>query len=141
MLWIKAFHIITVITWFAAIFYLPRLFVYHAMAKDEVSNVRFKVMERKLYYGIMMPSMLLTLLFGFWLIFDYGYEFFANSLWLQIKLFLVLLLVIYHFYCGQLVKVFKFDNNNRGDKFYRILNELPVLLLVIIIILAVVKPI
>ena len=140
MLWIKAFHIITVITWFAAIFYLPRLFVYHSLANDNVSNERFKIMERRLYYGIMMPSFLLTLLLGLWLLFEYGLQYFETSFWLQSKLFLVTLLIVYHFYCGHIVKLFKFDNNNHSDKFYRILNELPVFLLVCIIILAVVKP-
>lgn len=140
MLWIKAFHIITVITWFAAIFYLPRLFVYHSKATDTISLERFKIMERRLYYGIMMPSMVLTLVFGFWLLFDYGIQYFATSFWLQTKLLLVALLVGYHFYCGHLVKVFKLDNNQHNDKFYRVLNELPVLLLVVIIILVVVKP-
>ncbi|SFV68086.1 Protoporphyrinogen IX oxidase, novel form, HemJ [hydrothermal vent metagenome] len=141
MLWIKSFHIITVVTWFAALFYLPRLFVYHAMCQDKISLERFKVMERKLYYGIMMPSMVLTLVFGFVLLFSYGFHYFANAYWLHLKLLLVALLVGYHFYCGYLVSVFKNDINNKSDRFYRVLNELPVIVLIAIVILVVVKPI
>ena len=140
MLWIKAFHILTVITWFAAMFYLPRLFVYHAMADDEISVERFKVMERKLYKGIMMPSFIVTTLMGWWMLQDYAWEVYSNQFWLQLKLILVGMLIIYHFYCGYLVGVFSEDKNTRSHTFYRWFNEIPVLLLIGIIILVVVKP-
>ena len=97
MLWIKAFHILTVITWFAALFYLPRLFVYHAMSTDEISIERFKVMERKLYRGIMMPSFIITTLMGAWMLYGYAWEVHADQYWLQLKLALVAVLIAYHF--------------------------------------------
>lgn len=139
MLWVKAFHIIAVITWFAAIFYLPRLFVYHADAQDKISNERFKIMERKLYRGIMTPSMIIVILLGGWLI-SYNPSYYAAAVWLHIKLTLVALLVVYHFYCGHLVKIFAADQNIRSHVFYRWFNEIPVFLLVGIVILASVKP-
>ena len=140
MLWIKAIHVISVITWFAALFYLPRLFVYHAMSDDDTSIERFKVMERKLYRGIMMPSFIITTLMGWWMLQDYAWEVYSNQYWLQLKLLLVGLLIIYHFYCGYLVGVFAEDKNIRSHTFYRWFNEIPVLLLIGIIILVVVKP-
>ncbi len=140
MLWVKAFHIISVITWFAALFYLPRLFVYHAMSDDKISIQRFKVMERKLYYGIMMPSFVVASVLGLWLLLDYAWQAYAGQYWLHSKLLLVLLLIVYHFYCGHLVGIFKADKNNHTHIFYRWLNEFPILILVIIIILVVVKP-
>ena len=140
MLWVKAFHIISVITWFAALFYLPRLFVYHAMSDDTTSIERFKVMQSKLYYGIMMPSFVIASVLGLWLLFDYGWQAYSGQYWLHTKLVLVGLLIIYHFYCGHLLQVFKADKNTYSHTFYRWFNELPVLLLVAIIILAVVKP-
>ena len=140
MLWIKAIHVISVITWFAALFYLPRLFVYHAMSDDDTSIERFKVMERKLYRGIMMPSFIITTLMGWWMLQDYAWEVYSSQYWLQLKLLLVGLLIIYHFYCGYLVGVFAEDKNIRSHTFYRWFNEIPVLLLIGIIILVVVKP-
>jgi len=140
MLWIKAFHIVSMVTWFAALFYLPRLFVYHAMSDDEVSNERFKVMERKLYRGIMTPSAVLTVFFGGWLLSFYSLEQIANMHWLHAKLTLVLLLFVYHGYCGHLLKAFKNDANQHSHVFYRWFNELPVLILIAVVILAVVKP-
>tara|TARA_B110000014_G_scaffold259605_1_gene247727 strand:+ start:5441 stop:5866 length:426 start_codon:yes stop_codon:yes gene_type:complete len=140
MLWIKAIHLISVITWFAALFYLPRLFVYHAMAKDEISIERFKIMERKLYRGIMMPSFVITTLMGLWLLQSYAWEVYSTQYWLQLKLLLVVFLIIYHFYCGHLVSVFAKDKNTLSHTFYRWFNEIPVLILISIIILVVVKP-
>ena len=140
MLWIKAIHLISVITWFAALFYLPRLFVYHAMAKDEISIERFKIMERKLYRGIMMPSFVITTLMGLLLLQSYAWEVYSTQYWLQLKLLLVVFLIIYHFYCGHLVSVFAKDKNTRPHIFYRWFNEIPVLILISIIILVVVKP-
>ena len=138
MLWVKAFHIVAVVTWFAAIFYLPRLFVYHAAAEDKVSQERFKIMERKLYRGIMTPSMIAVIVLGSWLL--YINPVFLQGHWLHAKLLLVGFLVVYHFYCGHLRTVFAADQNQRSHVFYRWFNEIPVLLLVAIVILVVVKP-
>jgi putative membrane protein len=138
-LWLKAFHIIAVITWFAAIFYLPRLFVYHADATDTISRERFKIMERKLYRGIMTPSMILVIALGAWMI-ALNPDFYLSQGWLHAKLTLVTLLVIYHFYCGHLLKIFRDDRNERSHVFYRWFNEVPVFLLLGIIILVVVRP-
>ncbi len=140
MLWIKAFHIISIITWFAALFYLPRLFVYHAMSDDKTSIERFKVMERKLYRGIMMPSFVIATILGVWMLQDYAWQAYAGQYWLHTKLALVVVLIAYHFYCGHLVRVFKQDQNTRSHVFYRWFNEFPVLILVAIIILVTVKP-
>lgn len=140
MLWVKAFHLISVVTWFSAMFYLPRLYVYHAMCEDEAGNARFKIMERKLYRGIMTPSAILTLVFGVWLMTYYSLEQLAGMGWLHAKLTLVLLLFAYHGICGRMLKQFAADNNQRSHKFYRLFNELPVLLLIAVVILAVVKP-
>jgi protoporphyrinogen IX oxidase len=139
MLWVKAFHIIFMVTWFAGLFYLPRLFVYHAMAADDISNARFKIMERKLYFGIATPGMIFTILFGGWLI-GYNPQGYMQAGWMHMKLTLVALLVVYHIYLGKLLITFKKDNNRHGHVFYRILNEVPVLFLVGIVILVVVKP-
>lgn len=136
MEWIKAWHIIFMVTWFAGLFYLPRLFVYHAMAEDAPSQARFKIMERKLYYGIMTPGAVLTIGFGLWLMLGYGFQ----GGWLHAKLALVLLLVLYHLYCGKLLADFKHDRNKHSHVFYRWLNEAPVLALIAIVILVEVKP-
>ena len=140
MLWVKAFHIISVSTWFAALFYLPRLFVYHSMTKDAISIERFKVMERRLYLGIMMPSFIVTSSLGFWMLYNYAWQAYSADYWLHIKLVLVLVLIAYHFYCGHLVRIFAENKNSHSDRFYRWFNELPTVLLLAIIILAVVKP-
>lgn len=140
MLWVKAFHLIFIVTWFSAMFYLPRLYVYHALCEDEAGNERFKIMERKLYRGIMTPSALLTLVFGIWLLSFYSLEQLAAMGWLHAKLTLVVLLFAYHGMCGRMLKQFAADSNQRSHKFYRLFNELPVLLLIAVIILAVVKP-
>ena len=138
-LWLKAFHIIAVVTWFAAIFYLPRLFVYHADASDEISRERFKVMERKLYRGIMTPSMVIVIALGIWML-TMNSSFYFSQGWMHAKLTLVALLVIYHFYCGHLLKVFKEDRNTRSHVFYRWFNEVPVFILLGVVILVVVRP-
>jgi putative membrane protein len=138
-LWLKAFHIIAVVTWFAAIFYLPRLFVYHADATDTISRERFKIMERKLYRGIMTPSMIIVIALGAWMI-ALNPDFYLFQGWLHAKLTLVTLLVVYHFYCGHLLKIFRDDRNERSHVFYRWFNEIPVFLLLGIIILVVVRP-
>jgi len=128
------------VTWFAALFYLPRLFVYHAGAKDEASNQRFKIMERKLYYGIAAPGAIITIVLGVWLIHLYGYGL-LSALWLQIKIALVTLLVIYHLYCGKLLKDFKHDNNRHSHVWFRWFNELPVFILIAVILLVELKPV
>lgn len=135
-IWIKAFHLIAIICWFAALFYLPRLFVYHSMAKDQVSKDRFKVMERKLYHGIMTPSMAVTIVLGIYLATRIGF----SGGWLQVKLALVAVLIAYHIYCGKLLRKFANDDNTHNHVFYRWFNEFPVVLLIAIVILAVVKP-
>ena len=136
MLWIKSFHIIFMVTWFAGLFYLPRLFVYHAMSEDTASRERFKIMERKLFYGIMTPGAVLTIAFGLWLWLGYGF----HGGWLHAKLALVAVLMAYHGYCGKLVVDFKHDRNCHGHVFYRWLNEVPVLLLIAIILLVELQP-
>ncbi len=136
MLWLKSLHIIFMVTWFAGLFYLPRLFVYHAMSEDSVSIERFKVMERKLYFGIMTPGALLTLVFGVWLWLGYGF----GGRWLHAKLALVAVLVAYHLYCGKLVADFKNNRNSHSHVYYRWFNEVPVLILVAIVLLVVLKP-
>lgn len=135
-IWIKALHIIAVICWFAALLYLPRLFVYHSQTEDQAGKERFKIMERKLYHGIMTPSMMMTLVFGFYLTWKIGF----TGVWLPLKIALVGLLVAYHFYCGKLLKAFARDENKHGHVFYRWFNEFPAILLVVIVILVVVKP-
>ncbi|HAY41986.1 MAG TPA: TIGR00701 family protein [Gammaproteobacteria bacterium] len=140
MLWVKAIHIFGFISWLAGMFYLPRLFVYHSMADDKISIERFKLMELRLYRGIMMPSLIVTTVFGLWMVQDYAWEAYSNQYWLQAKLVLVGLLIVYHFYCGYLVGVFAKDKNTRSDIYYRWFNEVPFPILVGIIILAVVRP-
>lgn len=139
MLWVKAFHIIFMVTWFSGLFYLPRLFVYHAMSTDPISIARFKIMERKLYFGIATPGAIFTILFGAWLL-SYNMAGYMQMGWMHLKLSLVLLLLGYHIYLGVLFKKFKADKNQHTHVFYRILNEIPVLFLVAIVILVVVKP-
>lgn len=140
MIWVKAFHIIFMVTWFAGLFYLPRLFVYHAMCDDGAGNQRFKVMERKLYFGIMTPGGVLTVGLGIWLLIDDAWVRYAHMGWLHAKIFLAILLVGYHIYCGRLLLAFRQDRNTRSHVFYRWFNELPVLALIAMVILAVVKP-
>jgi len=135
-LWVKALHIIFVVTWFAGLFYLPRLFVYHAQATDALGIERFKIMERKLYHGIITPSAILAVALGIWLWLGYG----PWGRWLHVKLVLVAILVGYHLYCGKLLADFKHDRNRHGHVWYRWLNELPVLILFGAVILVVLKP-
>jgi putative membrane protein len=136
VLWVKAFHLVFMVTWFAGLFYLPRLFVYHAMAEDAASRERFKLMERKLYYGIMAPGAVLTIAFGAWL--WLGYD--RTGGWLHAKLALVAVLVGYHLWCGKLIRDFREDRNVHGHVWYRWFNEFPVVILLLVVILAVVKP-
>lgn len=140
MLWVKAFHIIFMVTWFAGLFYLPRLFVYHAESSDEISNERFKVMERKLFYGITTPGGIITLILGLWMLYEYAWTAYQGVFWLDVKLALVAILIVYHGYCWKLVKDFKHDRNTRSHVWYRWFNEFPVLILIAVIILVIVKP-
>jgi protoporphyrinogen IX oxidase len=136
---VKTLHIVFMVTWFAGLFYLPRLFVYHTLAApdDRVGIERFKTMERKLYVGIMTPGAALTIVFGLWLWLGYG----ASGGWLHAKLALVLVLIALHVYLGVLLRGFARDRNRHGHVFYRWLNEIPALpLLVAIVWLAVAKP-
>jgi putative membrane protein len=139
-MWLKAFHLIFMVTWFAGLFYLPRLFVYHAMAADAVSVERFKIMERKLYYGIMTPGLVITLVFGIWMLVDYAWAAYGSMGWLHAKLFLLVLLVIYHGFCGVWLQAFKHDRNRHSHVFFRWVNEIPVVFLFAIVLLAVIKP-
>lgn len=140
MLWLKAFHLIFMVTWFAGLFYLPRLFVYHAMSSDPISNERFKIMERKLFFGIMTPGLILTFIFGALMLIEYAWSMYSSSGWLHAKFTLLLLLLVYHFYCGKWMLDFKRDRNQHSHVYFRWMNEIPVLFLFGIIILAVVKP-
>jgi len=140
MSWIKAFHLVFMVTWFAGLFYLPRLFVYHAMADDKVSIRRFKIMERKLFFGIMTPGAILTLGFGLLLTGQSGWTFYLSAGWFQLKLVLVVVLIIFHLYLGKLLFAFRAERNRHGHVFYRWLNEFPVIVLIGTIVLAVVKP-
>jgi putative membrane protein len=136
--WLKAFHIIFMVTWFAGLFYLPRIFVYHAMAEDTATREHLKIMERKLYKFV-TPLMWLMIGFGLWLMYVNGWNWFIVQTWLHIKLILVTILIGYHFYCGKIVKAFQDDKNVRNHVFYRWINEIPVLFLFAIVILAVIK--
>ncbi len=139
MLWIKAFHIISMVTWFAGLFYLPRLFVYHAMTKDEVSHERFKVMEKKLFWGIMTPSLIATFVFGIWMAVS-NWDIYKTQGWLHAKLFLVVLLVVYHKLCKLYMRRFAENQNTKSHVYFRWFNEAPAVILIAIVILAVVKP-
>ena len=136
----KSLHLIAVISWMAGLLYLPRIFVYHSENSNEVVRSVFKTMERKLYNYIMTPAMILSWVFGLILIHEIGFQQLA-SLWLQLKLILVLLLTIYHFYLGSLLNKFKLDQNRKTSKFYRYINEVPTLLLILIIFIVIFKPI
>jgi len=137
MLWVKALHIVFVITWFAGLFYLPRLFVYHAMAEDAASRERFKIMERKLYRGIMTPSAVLAVALGTWLWLGW---FRGASGWLHAKIALVLLLIAYHLWCGALLRAFAAERNRRSHVWLRWFNEVPVVILIATVLLVVLKP-
>ena len=140
MLWYKALHLIFMVTWFSGLFYLPRLFVYHAMSDDKISIDRFKVMEKKLFYGIATPGGLLTIIFGFCLLVSNGMTSYSGQLWLSLKMIFIAVLVLYHIYCFSLLQDFKYDRNKHTHIWYRWFNEVPVLILVGIVLLAVIKP-
>ena len=137
MLWVKSLHIIFMVTWFAGLFYLPRLFVYHALAEDAVSVQRFLVMERKLFWGIMTPGAVLTIAFGLWLWLGWFRD---ASAWLHAKVALVALLVVYHLWCLRLLRAFAAGRNTKSHLWYRWFNEVPVLILIATVLLVVLKP-
>jgi putative membrane protein len=138
-LWLKAIHIVGVVCWFAGLFYLPRLFVYHSMTDDESGRARFSVMEEKLYRVIMRPAMLVAIVFGTWMLIV-AWDSFASSGWLWVKLVAVVLLLGYHHYCGRLLRAFADGGNPHSERFLRMFNEAPVLILLLIVVLVVVKP-
>ena len=135
MLWYKTLHIAFMVTWFAGLFYLPRLFVYHAMSNDKISHDRFVTMERKLFWGIMTPGAILTVIFGVLLL-----QYHEILLWLEIKIYLVILLILYHVWCGKIMYDFKNERNLHSHVWLRVFNEVPVLGLFIIIYLVIFKP-
>ena len=139
MLYVKAFHFIAVVCWFAGIFYLPRLFVYHSISQHESTRGQFRVMERALFRIIMTPAAIATALFGLWLVL-LNWSFYQASIWFWIKIGLVVILYGYHFCCGNLLKKFARDENTRSHTFYRWFNEIPILILIAITLLVVVKP-
>ncbi len=139
MLWIKSLHLIFVVMWYSGLLYLPRLFVYHTMSDDVIGIERFKVMERKLF-AITTIGGVGALGFGLWLLVDYAWAAYAASLWLHLKLMLVAVLIAFHLFCGKLMLDFRHDRNPHGHRFYRILNEIPVVILITVVILVVVKP-
>jgi len=140
MLTLKAFHLIFMVTWFAGLFYLPRLFVYHAMNKNQETSDTFKIMERKLFWGITTPGGILTILTGLGLI-TYNPGYYLSSPWMWIKLFCVFMLIIFHIFCGYYYEQFKKDSNTHSHKFYRYFNEIPTVFLFVIIFMVTLKPV
>jgi putative membrane protein len=134
----KSLHLIFLISWFAMLFYLPRLFVYHAMTEDDGGRERFKVMERKLYRVIGTPAMVATLVFGLWTAY-FGWSYYSISLWFWMKITLVVGLIGYHHMCGAYVKKFAADKPVPSHRFFRVFNEVPVLVLIVIVFLVVLK--
>lgn len=139
IIWLKAFHVFFMVAWFAGVFYLPRLFVNHAESDEPLVQQVFKGMERRLLYFV-TPFAILTVALGIAIIYQYGYAWFVAAKWLHIKISLVILLLIYHGYCFKLVKVFAEDKNTRSGKFYRFFNEIPVIILLIVVLLVYLKP-
>ena len=139
MLWVKAFHIIFIVCWFSGLFYLPRLFVYHSMSKDQISKDRFVIMERKLFWGIMTPSAIAAIVFGAWLLVE-NWSYFMAWWWMRVKLGLAILLVAHHFYCWWYMVKLREDSSFKTHVFFRIFNEIPVFILIGAVVLIVVKP-
>ena len=139
ILWLKAFHVFFMIAWMAGIFYLPRLFVYHAETQHQETKDQFKIMERRLWFFV-TPFALLTLILGAMIMYEYGLDWLKASAWLHAKLTIVALFYVYHFYLYHLLKKFAADENAKSPRFYRMINELPVLALLAIVILAILKP-
>ena len=136
----KSLHLISVISWMAGLLYLPRIFVYHAENSDDrkISDV-FKIMEKKLYYYIMTPAMILSWIFGLLLIHSIGFQQLGQT-WMVLKIIFVIFLTLYHFYLGKTLNQFKFDQNTNSHKFYRLINEIPTILLILIVFVVIFKP-
>jgi protoporphyrinogen IX oxidase len=139
MSWIKALHVIFMVTWFAGLFYLPRLFVYHALSTDATSLERFKIMEHKLFWGIMTPGAIATTVLGIWML-GLNWTYYVGTGWMRTKLLLLIFLFIYHIWCGKLLTDFKHGRNIHSHVWYRWFNEIPVLFLIAIVILVIVRP-
>ena len=135
----KSLHLIAVVSWMAGLLYLPRIFVYHSEADHESQKKVFKTMERKLYNYIMMPAMLLSWLFGVLLIHSLGISVFSE-LWMQAKTVLVIILTFYHFLLGRYLREFSMDNNTKPSKYFRIINEVPTIILIVVVFLVIFKP-
>ena len=136
----KSLHLIAVISWMAGLLYLPRIFVYHTEnLEDNNTSSIFKIMEKKLYLYIMMPAMVLSWIFGMILISNIGFENLTN-LWIKIKLILVIILTMYHFYLGKLLDDFRLNKNSKSSKFFRFINEVPTILLILIVFIVIFKP-
>ncbi len=135
----KSLHLIAVISWMAGLLYLPRIFVYHSEAEDKSQKTVFKIMERKLYNYIMMPAMMLSWLFGVLLIHNLSFSVFSE-LWMQIKIISVVILTYYHFTLGKYLNDFAIDNNQKSPKFFRIYNEIPTIILIVVIFIVIFKP-
>ncbi|WP_372695242.1 protoporphyrinogen oxidase HemJ [Immundisolibacter sp.] len=140
MLWLKALHIIAMVAWFAGLFYLPRLFVYHVDCADEAGRRRFELMERRLYHAIMTPAAWVTVLAGLGLLAGYAWELYGRAGWLHAKLTLVVALVVYHWLCGRYRVALRDGRNRRSARFFRFFNEVPTLILIAAVCLSVVKP-
>lgn len=136
---VKALHVISLVAWFAGLFYLPRLFVYHVECHDQLSHDRFVIMERRLYRGIMWPAALMTTIFGVWLL-VLQWPYYRLAGWMHAKLLFVILVWVYHLVCGRFVRQFAIQQAQRSSRFYRFFNEIPTLLLVIIVFLVILKP-
>ncbi len=139
MLWYKAWHIIAMVAWFAGLFYLPRLFVYHANTEDEISLKRFTIMERRLYYGIMWPAAVFTTFFGLAMVFQ-AKQYYLDQHWFHWKMAMVLFLWVYHGYCGHYLRLFAAQKNKHTSRFYRVFNEMPTIVLIGVVLLVVLKP-
>lgn len=139
MEWIKALHVIAMVAWFAGLFYLPRLYVYHCDAHDDISRDRFQIMEHKLYFYIMTPAAIITALAGFTLI-HLDYAAYSHMMWLHVKLIIVFFLYVFHLYLGKWLYDFKRHRNTHSARFYRMINEMPTLVLIAVIILVFVRP-
>lgn len=140
MLWLKSLHVIAMVAWFAGLFYLPRLFVYHVDCGDDPSRRRFELMERRLFWAIMTPAAVVTVLAGLALLVDYAWAAYGKAGWLHVKLTLVGLLVIYHVLCGRYLAALRDGRNRHSGRFFRIFNELPTLMLIAVVCLTIVKP-
>lgn len=140
MLWLKALHVIAVVCWFAGLFYLPRLFIYHLDCPDEASRQRFEVMERRLYRAIMTPAAVVTVLAGLGLLAGYAWDLYGRAGWLHAKLTLVALLVVYHWLCGRHRLALRDGRNTHSARYFRVFNEIPTLILIAVVCLTIVKP-